>query len=107
VRLAFEDEAVHGIAHRYIRASLDTLGTGRRPIVEEVSMTVAHLNAACVLARMHAAASGQREVDAASFTQGLLESADLGHADDGGQMSTFLRVFSGGLEALYLFPPMA
>ena len=107
VRLAFEDEAVHGIAHRYIRASLDTLGTGRRPIVEEVSMTVAHLNAACVLARMHAAAGGQREVDAASFTQGLLESADLGHADDGGQMSTFLRAFSGGLEALFLFPPMA
>ena len=59
VRLVFEDEAVHAIAHRYLRASLDTLGTGRRPIVEEVSMTVAHLNAACVLARMHAAAGGK------------------------------------------------
>jgi hypothetical protein len=107
VRLSFEDEDVHGIAHRYVRASLDTLGTGRRPIIEEVSMTVAHLNAACVLARMHAAASGKPEVDAASFTQGLLESADLAHADDGSQMSRFLTAFSGGLDALYLFPPMA
>jgi len=106
VRLAFDDEAVHAIAYRYLRAGLDTLGTGRRPIVEEVSMTVAHLNAACVLARMHAAAAGKREVDAASFSRGLLESADLSHADDGGQMSTFLTAFSGGLEALYLFPPM-
>jgi Fe-S-cluster containining protein len=106
VRLVFEDQAVHAVAHRYLRASLDTLGTGRRPIVEEVSMTVAHLNAACVLGRMHASASGKQEVDAASFAEGLLESADLGHADDGGQMSTFLTAFSGGLEALYLFPPM-
>ena len=68
-------------------------------------MTVAHLNAACVLARMHAAANGKRAVDAESFAQGLLESADLSHADDGGQMSTFLTALSGGLEALYLFPP--
>jgi lysine-N-methylase len=106
VRLVFEDGAVSAIAHRFLRASLDTLGTGRRPIVEEISITVAHLNAACVLARMHAAAAGKRDVDAASFSQGLLESADLAHADDGGQMSTFLTAFSGGLEALYLFPPM-
>jgi Fe-S-cluster containining protein len=107
VRLALDNEAVHAIAHRYLRVSLDTLGTGRRPIVEEVSMMVAHLNAACVLARMHAAASGTHDVDAASFSRGLLESADLSHADDGGQMTTFLTAFSGGLDALYLFPPMA
>ena len=104
VRHGLDDEAVHGAAHRYLRVSFDTLGTGRRPIVEEVSMTVATLNAACVLARMHAAKSGKRVVDTESFAQGLLESADLNHADDGGQMSTFLTALSGGLEALYLFP---
>ena len=70
-------------------------------------MIVAHLNAACVLARMHAAASGKFVVDAESFTEGLLESADLAHADDGGHLSTLLTAFSGGLEALYLFPPDA
>jgi Fe-S-cluster containining protein len=105
VRLSLDDKTVREIAHRYLRASLDTLGTGRRPVVDEVAMIVAHLNAACVLACMHAAAGGKRAVDAESFTAGLLESADLAHADDGGHLSTLLTAFSGGLEALYLFPP--
>ncbi len=105
VPLSLEDDGVRAIAHRYLRASLDTLGTGRRPIVDEVAMTVAHLNAACVLAGTHAAARGKHAVDAESFTEGLLESADLAHADDGGHLSTLLTAFSGGLEALYLFPP--
>ena len=107
VALNLQDEGVRPIAHRYLRASLDTLGTGRRPIADEVAMTVAHLNAACVLARMHAAANGKPAVDVESFTEGLLESADLSHADDGGHLSTLLTAFSGGLEALYLFPPMS
>jgi Fe-S-cluster containining protein len=104
VALNLDDEAVHAIAHRYLRTSLETLGTGRRALVDEVAMILAHLNAACVLAQMHAAASRKRVVDAESLTQGLLESADLSHADDGGKLSTFLTTFSGGLEALYLFP---
>ena len=68
-------------------------------------MIVAHLNAACVLAGMHAAAAGKPAVDGESFTQGLLESADLAHADDGGTLSRLLTTLSGGVEALYLFPP--
>jgi hypothetical protein len=103
VALSLEDDAVRAIAHRYLRASFDTLGTGRRPVVDEVAMTVAHLNAACVLARMQAAANGKQSVDAESFTQGLLESADLGQADAGGRLSAFLTTFAGGVEALYLF----
>jgi hypothetical protein len=105
VPLSLDDNGVREIAHRYLRVSLDTLGTGRRPVVDEVAMTVAHLNAACVMARMHAAASRKQVVDAESFAEGLLESADLAHADDGGHLSTLLTAFSGGLEALYLFPP--
>ena len=105
VALSLEDDAVRAIAHRYLRASFDTLGTGRRPVVDEVAMTAAHLNAACVLARMRAAANGKQSVDTESFTQGLLESADLGHADAGGGLSAFLTTFAGGVEALYLFPP--
>jgi Fe-S-cluster containining protein len=104
VALNLDDEAVHAIAHRYLRSSLETLGTGRRALVDEVAMILAHLNAACVLAQMRAAASRKRVVDAESLTRGLLESADLSHADDGGKLSTFLTTFSGGLEALYLFP---
>jgi hypothetical protein len=69
-------------------------------------MIAAHLNVACVLGGMHAAAKEKSRVDAESFTQGLLESSDLSHADDGGRLSTFLTTLSGGLEALYLFPPL-
>jgi Fe-S-cluster containining protein len=105
VRFALEDPGVHAIAHRYLRAGFETLGTGRRPVVDEVAMIVAHLNAACVLGGMRAAAKEKTSVDAESFTQGLLESSDLSHADDGGRLSTFLTTLSGGLEALYLFPP--
>jgi len=71
-----------------------------------VTMIVARLNAACVLAGMHAAAGGKPAIDRESFTQGLLESADLAHADDGSAFSRFLTTLSGGVEALYLFPPM-
>jgi hypothetical protein len=107
VRFSLDEVGVREIARRYLRASFDTLGTGRRPIVDEVAMTVAHLNAACVLAQMHATARGKHVVDVESFTEGLLESADLAHADDGGHLSRWLTAFSAGLEALYLFPPMS
>jgi hypothetical protein len=75
-------------------------------VVDEIAMTVAHLNAACVLGGMHAASNGKSSVDAESFTQGLLESSDLSHADAGGHLSTLLTTLSGGLEALYVFPPL-
>ena len=99
-------DGIHAIAHRYLHVSFETVGTGRRTLTDEVTMIVARLNAACVLARMHAAASGKQAVDRESFTQGLLESADLAHADDGGTFSSLLTTLSGGMEALYLFPPM-
>jgi Fe-S-cluster containining protein len=105
--LRLDDPAVHAIAHRYLRAGFETLGAGRRTVLDEIAMTVAQLNAACVLAGRHAAANEKREVDAESFTQGLLESADLSHADAGGRLSGFLTTLSGSVEALYLFPPLA
>lgn len=100
-----DDDAVHAVALHYLRASFETLGTGRRPLVDEVAMVVAHLNAACTLGGMHAAARQKPAVDGESFAQGLLQSADLAHADDGGRLSALLTTLSGGIEALYLFPP--
>jgi Fe-S-cluster containining protein len=104
VTLDLEDDAVREIATHYLRAMFETVGTGRRSIVDEIAMTVTHLNAACVFARAHAARGRWSTVDAQSFTRGLLESADLAQADDGGALSRLLEVFSGKLDALYLFP---
>ena len=89
--LRLDNPAVYAIAHRYLRAGFETLGAGRRTVLDEVAMTVAQLNAACVLAGRHAAANEKRAVDAESFTQGLLESADLSHADAGGRLSASSR----------------
>jgi len=105
VPLRLDDPVVHAIAARYLRAGFETLGTGRRAVFDEIALIAAHLNAACAFGGMNAAANGKSAVDAESFTQGLLESSDLSHADDGGRLSGFLTTLSGGLEALYLFPP--
>ena len=104
--LSFDDEEIRGIAHRYLHVSVESAGTGKRPLVDEVAMIVARLNAACVLAKMDAAIHGRDAVDGRSFTEGMLQSADLAHADDGGTLSYFLTTLSGSVEALYLFPPM-
>jgi Fe-S-cluster containining protein len=104
--LPLDDDGIHQIAHRYLHASFETVGTGRRPLLDEVAMIVARLNAACVLAGMHAAASHKPAIDGVSFTQGLLEAADLAQADDGGTLSRYVTTLSGGIDALYLFPPM-
>ena len=104
--LSLDDEDIHGIAHRYLRVSIESAGTGRRPLVDEVAMIVARLNTACVLARMDAVTHGNAWVDGKSFAEGLLQSADLAHADDGGMLSFFLTRLSGSVEALYLFPPL-
>jgi Fe-S-cluster containining protein len=106
VSIPLEDPELHAITHRYLKTGFETLGTGRRSIVDEVAVLVAHLNAACVFGGIHAASGGKHELDADSFTHGLLESSDLSHADAGGFLSSVLTILSGGLEALYMFPPL-
>jgi Fe-S-cluster containining protein len=106
VSLPLADDRVRDIAHHYLHVSFETSGAGRRPLVDELAMIVARLNAACLLAGMHAAAAGKSAIDGDSFTHGLLESADLAHADDGGTLSQYLTTLSAGLETFYLFPPV-
>jgi lysine-N-methylase len=97
------DPALWGLVHHYLRAAIETLGTGRRPVLDELAVAVAFLNAAFVLARMRAAAEGRAEVDLATLSQGLMEAADLTHADPGTALGRRLTSFAGGVESLYLF----
>lgn len=97
------DPAVHGLALNYLRASLETLGTARRPVLEELAVSLAVLNAACVLAAMRAAGAGRTVVEAADFAEGLMDAADLGHAESEGLLGSMLGTLSGGVEALKLF----
>ncbi len=86
----------------YLRAAIATLGSGRRPVVEEMAVSVAFLNAALTVAAMRAAQRGQTRADARALADALVEVSELTHAD-GGMLAALLGTLSGGVESLYLF----
>ena len=102
-RLDLADPALRALAHNYLRATIETLGTGRRPVVEEMTTAVAFLDAACVLASMRAAQAGSAVVTASALAEGLMEAVDLTHAAARGPLASFLGTLAGNVEALYLF----
>jgi Fe-S-cluster containining protein len=89
------------VIQHYLRSSIQTMGTGVRPVVDELAVAVASLNAACALAKMKAAAAG-RVVDRRIFSEALVEAADVTHADYG-LLARVLTLFAGGVESLYTF----
>jgi lysine-N-methylase len=97
------DPEVHGLCWNYLRASVQTLGTGRRPVLDELSLAVAFLNAAGVLAAQRAGRAGRPKVGGEDFAEGLMEAVDLTHADSAGMLGRLLGTLCGGVEALYLF----
>jgi hypothetical protein len=97
-----ERDELHAIAHNYLRASVETLGTGLRPVVDEAGLALAFLQAGCVLAGMRAARAG-RDVDREALARGLMEASDLTHADPGTAYGALLGTLSGGVEACFLF----
>jgi Fe-S-cluster containining protein len=101
-RLDLQRPEVHRLVWNYLRATVQTLGTGRRPVLDELAVAVAFLNAAGILAAQRAARAGLTLVDAASFSEGLMEAVDLTHADTTGA-GRLLATLSGGVESLYLF----
>ena len=106
IPLRLDDSAVHSVVHRHLRACFETLGASRRPILDEIAVSVSCLNAACILGAIDAASAGKPFVDADSLTQGLLAAGDLSHVEAGGPLRALLTTLAGGTEALYLFPPM-
>jgi Fe-S-cluster containining protein len=99
----WEDPALRTLAQHYLRASIETLGSGRRTLVEELGTSVALLHAAAVLAAVRAGRSGQERVEPAGLAQGLLDASDLTHVDPGTAYGGLLGTLSGGVEACFLF----
>lgn len=91
------------IAHNYLRSSIETLGTGRRSVVDEAAVAVAFLQAGCVLAAVRAGRGGQEQVERDDLARGLMDAADLTHADPGTAYGGLLSTLSGGLESCFLF----
>lgn len=92
---------IQPIVHHYLRASIESLGAGERPVMDDFAIAVSYLNASCALAVMNAHTSG-RPVDRATFSAALMEAVDLAHSDDRGLLGRILGLFAGGVEALYV-----
>ena len=105
------EPGLRDLAHNYLRATIEGLGGGRRPVLEEMAVAVAFLNAGCALAAMRAGAAGKAAADAADFAQGLMEAVDLTHTSERALIGRMLATLSGGVESLWLlaaggpFPP--
>ena len=102
VARGLDDVAVRDLVRHYLRAAVEDLGTGRRPVVDELVIAVALLNAAFAFAAMRAGQAGRRAVDAAALSEGLLETMDLAHAEPEGAYARVLVSLAGGLDALWL-----
>jgi hypothetical protein len=94
--------AIQPVAYHYLRASIEALGARERPILDDFAIAVSCLNAAGALAVMNAHASG-RAIDRELFSDALMESVDLSHADERGLMGWALPRLASGVEALNLF----
>jgi Fe-S-cluster containining protein len=99
-RVDLEDADARALAHNYLRATIAALGTGRRPVIEEMAVAVALLNAACALAAMRAGREGRPKPAAADLAEGLMEAADLTHAESAGLLGAIVGTLSGGVESL-------
>ncbi len=93
---------IQPVAYHYLRASIESIGAGERPVLDAFAIAVSYLNAAGALAVMNAKAAG-RPVDRAIFSDALMEAVDLAHSDDRGLLGRILGLFAGGVEALYVF----
>jgi Fe-S-cluster containining protein len=101
-RVDVNDPASQPVAYHYLRASIEALGARDRPILDDFAIAVSCLNAAGALAVMNAHAAG-RAIDREIFSEALMESVDLSHADERGLLGWVLPRLASGVEALNLF----
>jgi lysine-N-methylase len=102
VSRSLDDAAVQGLVLHYLRAAVEEMGTGRRPVVDELVMAVALLNAALAFAAMRVGQAGRTAIDAATLAEGLLETMDLAHAEPEGAYARVVVSLAGGLDALWI-----
>ena len=101
-RIDVNAQDIQTVAYHYLRASIEALGARERPVLDDFAIAVSCLNAAAALAVMNADASG-RAIDRDVFSEALMESVDLSHADERGLLGWLLPRLASGVEALKVF----
>ena len=95
------DPEVQRLLRHALRSLVDGLGTGRRPVVDEIAVGAATIASGLALAAMQARASGLGRTGAAHLAGGLSAAAALDHAD-AGAIAALLPALAGGVDALRL-----
>jgi lysine-N-methylase len=101
VSLDRDDPGVDAILCQALRAAVDGLGTGRRPVLDELAVQAATLAAGIALAAMASQGAGRDRIDAEALTGGITAAAHLGYADSGA-LFALLPSLAGGVDALRL-----
>ena len=101
VTLDVSDPEVHRIMQHALRSSVDGLGTGRRPMIDELAVQIATVVAGIALAAMASQRAGHDRIDAGFLTSGITAAAQLAHADSGA-LGALLPSLAGGVDALRL-----
>ena len=86
-------------AYHVLRAAIENLGSGRRPVVEELSLAVGHL----LVAEHLLLARTQGEGDSAGWVRAIMDAHDVAHADPASTFSRFLVSLAAPPSPLHLF----
>jgi Fe-S-cluster containining protein len=97
--LRLDPDAAPMVRH-YLRAAIATLGTGRRPVLDELAMAAAILNAAIAIGAMKARADGDERIGPTALQHGIATAATVGHID--GTVAQILGNLTGGPDAFHL-----
>ena len=102
-QLDLSQGAIHERLQRWLRSAIETLGSRRRSVVEELGVSVGIINAGCLLAAMREGTSDQPSVRPEALEQGLVDAADLGLVDPQSAFGSLISTLAGGVESLHLF----
>jgi lysine-N-methylase len=103
VRFNLEEPGVGELVHHYLRSYIETLGGRGRPVLEELAVGFALLNAGAVLGALREGIRTDATLGASGLSEGILEAAELSLAAPAGPLGVLLGLFSAGVEPLYLF----
>jgi Fe-S-cluster containining protein len=99
LRLDIDSEPFFAPAYHALRAAIENLGTGRRPVVEELSLAVGHLLVAEHLFLSRAGNEGASP----AWIRAIMDAHDVGHADPASMFGRVLVSLAAPPSPLHLF----
>ncbi|MEO8360258.1 MAG: hypothetical protein ABI672_09535, partial [Vicinamibacteria bacterium] len=97
--LDLDAEPYFSPAYHVLRAAIENLGTGRRPVVEELSLAVGHLLVAEVLYL----ARGTSDDASAAWVRAIMDAHDVAHAEPDSVFGRILVGLAAAPAPLHLF----